>query len=104
SHRITNKIMHRRLLPETYLRFRRMNVNVNFRRRQLKKKQHHWKQRRRKNISVRLRQRMLNEAVTDQASIDENINRIPIQFLNLGFGHEPVDPQLSKTRDSFFLI
>ena len=43
----------------------------------------------------KLAERMLNQAITDQASIDKYINRIAIEFLYLGFGNEARARELS---------
>ena len=41
---------------------------------------------------------MLDEPIEDQASVDENVNRVAIQFLDFGLGDEAMDPEFSEVR------
>src|SRR5271168_4652152 len=59
-----------------------MNVHIDFSGRHLDKKEHYRIDRRRQNIAIRLDDAVLNEAVANQASINENIDRIAIELLN----------------------
>jgi hypothetical protein len=65
-----------------------MNVDVNLLRRHLKIKEDYGIRSRRENIAVGLRECMEDELVPDQALIDEDIDRVAIELLQLGFGDE----------------
>ena len=88
SHRVSHEIMHDRLLAEAHFGFRGMHIHVHFAAGQLEKEQHHGIDRRRQNVAVGLGEGVLNEPVADQASIDENVNRVAIELLNLGLRDE----------------
>ena len=80
------------MLAEPNLSLRWMNIHVHFRVRHLKKQQNHRENRGRKNVAIRLRERVVNEAVADEPAVDKCVNRIAIQLLNLRLGDETVQP------------
>ena len=88
--------MNHRLLPETDLGLRRVHIHIHFGSRHLNKEQDHRIHGRRQNVAIGLGNRMLNEAVANQASVDENKNRIAIQFLNFRLGNETVQPYFAE--------
>ena len=88
--------MHHRLLAEANFGLRGMHVHIDFRIRHFDEQQHHGEDRGRQDVAIGFRQRMLNQAVADQAAIDECVDRIPVQLLNFRFGDKSVYPQASR--------
>src|ERR1700678_1641913 len=74
-----------------------MYVDIDFGGRHLDKKEDDRKHRGRQNVAIGLEDGMLNEAVANQPSIDENEYRIAVQFLNLWLRDETMQPKLAKT-------
>src|SRR5437667_10413250 len=79
-----------------------MNVNVNLTAGQLQKKEHYREHRGRNDIPVGFSERVLDDAVANQASVDKHVNGIAIELLDFGFGNEAVSAQLAKR--FFFLL
>src|SRR5208282_1168306 len=73
-----------------------MHIDVDFGSRHLDKKQNHRKYRRRQDVAIGLGDGVLNEAVANQASIHENVNRIAIQLLDFRLGNKTVQPHFAK--------
>ena len=73
-----------------------MHIHIHFGGRHLDKKQDHGKHRRRQNIAIGLGDGMLNEAVANQPSIDENENRIAIELLNFRLRNKPMQPHFAE--------
>jgi hypothetical protein len=90
AHRIADEIVHHAPLAETNFGFRGMNVDVDFSRRHFEEQQHHGIDRGRNNVAIGLGERVLHQAVADEASIHEYENRVAIELLDLGFGNESV--------------
>ena len=44
---------------------------------------------------------MLDEAIADQASVDEDVDRVAIQFLDFGLGDEAVDAEFAERWSGF---
>src|SRR5438552_8246608 len=79
-----------------------MNVNVNLTAGQLQKKEYYREHRGRNDIPVGFSERVLDDAVANQASVDKHVNGIAIELLDFGFGNEAVSAQLAKR--FFFLL
>src|SRR5437899_6652330 len=79
-----------------------MNVNVNLTAGQLQKKEYYREHRGRNDIPVGFSERVLDDAVANQASVDKHVNGIAIELLDFGFGNEAVSAQLTK--GFFFLL
>src|SRR5213080_4364044 len=79
-----------------------MNVNVNLTAGQLQKKEYYREHRGRNDIPVGFSERVLDEAIANQASVDKHVNGIAIELLDFGFGNEAVSAQLAKR--FFFLL
>src|SRR5450432_2005614 len=70
-----------------------MDVCIHFGVGHFDEQQHHGKNRWRQNVAVGVGQRVLNEAVADEASIDEGVKGIAVQLLKLGLGNKSVQAQ-----------
>src|SRR5437762_13854399 len=79
-----------------------MNVNVNLTAGQLQKKEYYREHRGRNDIPVGFSERVLDDAVANQASVDKHVNGIAIELLDFGFGNEAVSAQLAAR--FFFLL
>ena len=75
-----------------------MHVDVDFGRRHLQKKQHHRIDGRRNDVAIGLGQRVLHQAVANQAAVHENEDRIAIELLNLRPRDEAVQLDLAFHR------
>ena len=63
---------------------------------QIEKQQHHRENGGWQDVAVGLDDGVLDEAVADQASVDEDVNRVAIQFLDFGLGDETVHPEFAE--------
>src|ERR1017187_3040989 len=73
-----------------------MNVDVDFGGRHLHKEEHHRENGGRQDIAVGFGNRVLNETIADQASVDEDKNRIAIELLDLRLRNEAVQAELAE--------
>src|SRR5712692_7253421 len=83
AHRVANEIMNDDRLPETHFRLGGVDVDVDFCRWHFQKQKHHGIHAARQNVAIGVGDGVLNEAVTDQASISKNVNRIAVELLQL---------------------
>ena len=88
--RVAKEIVGDRLLAKADLSFRGMNIDIDFGVRHLEKKEHDGKNRRRKNVAIGLGERVLDDAVANEASINERVDGIAIELLDLRLGDEAV--------------
>src|SRR5439155_14281517 len=102
ANRVAHEVMHGSLLAKPDFGFRGMNVDVHLSAGQLQKQEYHREHRGRNNVTVSLCKGVLDEAVANQASVDEDVNGIAIEFLDFGFRNEAVSAQLTK--GFFFLL
>src|SRR5439155_15967060 len=82
--------------------FRGMNVDVHLSAGQLQKQEYHREHRGRNNVTVSLCKGVLDKAVANQASVDEDVNGVAIELLDFGFRYEAVSAQL--TEGFFFFL
>ena len=78
-----------------------MHIHIDLGGRQFQKQQHHWIYARRDDISIRLGERVLYQAIADEASVDEHENRIAVQLLDFGLGDETVQVHFAE---EFWLV
>ena len=102
--RVAHKIVHNRLLAESDLRLRRMDVYIYLRIGQLQKNQDYGINRRRKDVAISLGKRMLDEPITDQTPVHKHKNRITIQLLDFRLGNKSMNAQLAKPRGTTFFL
>ena len=57
---------------------------------QFEEQQHHGKDRRRQDVAVGLGDGVLHQAVADQASVHEDVDRVAVELLDFGLGDEAV--------------
>ncbi len=76
--------------------FRWVHIDVDFAAGQVEEQQHHRVDGWRQNVAISLGDGVLDEAVADQASVDEDINRIAVEFLDFRFGDETVQAEFAK--------
>src|SRR5579863_464971 len=72
-----------------------MNIDVHFRRRHFEEQQDDRVDRGWNDVAVGLGERVLDKAVANQASVDEDVNRIAVQLLDLGLRHKAVEAHLA---------
>ena len=96
AHRVAHEIVHHALLAEADFGLRGMHIDVHFAAGQVEKQQHHRENRGRQDVAVGLDDGVLDQAVADQASVDEDVNRIAIQFLDFGLGDETVYAEFAE--------
>ena len=100
AHRVAHEIMHHALLAEADFGLRRVHIDVHFAAGQIEKQQHHRENRGRQDVAVSLDDGVLDQAVADQASIDEDVNRVAVQLLDFGFGDKAVHPEFAEAGTS----
>ena len=84
--RVAHKVMQEGRLAEADFGLGRVDVDVDFLRWHFEKEQHDRKRRRRDDVAVRLGERVENEAIADEAAIDEDIDGIAVELLQRGLG------------------
>ena len=52
----------------------------------------------RENVAVRLAECVEDESVADEALVDEDVDRVAIEFLQFGFGDEAGEPKVAGVR------
>src|SRR5580693_5590368 len=72
-----------------------MDVDIDLAGRQLKKQQHYGIDRWRNDVAIGLGESVLDEAVANEAAVDEDENRIAIQLLDFGLRDEAVKAHLA---------
>src|SRR5580693_7215548 len=72
-----------------------MDVDIDLAGRQFEKQQHYRVDRGRNDVAICLSESVLDEAVANQAAVDEDENRIAIQLLDFGFRDEAVETHLA---------
>ena len=72
--RFAHEIVHHALLAKADFSLRRMHVDVDFAGRHVEKQQHHRENRGRQDVAIGLDDGVLDEAVADQASVDEDVD------------------------------
>ena len=72
-----------------------MHIYVHLGVRHLQKQQHDGKNGGRNYIAVGFNDRVLNEPVTNQPSVDEDVNLITNEFLEFRLGNKSMRPQLA---------
>src|SRR5580700_510514 len=72
-----------------------MDVDIDLARGQFEEQQHYGIDRGRNYIAIGLGEAVLDEAVADQAAVNEDVDRIAIQLLDFGFGDETVEAHLA---------
>src|ERR1700679_2004043 len=82
-------------LTEAHLGLRRMHVDVDFRGRHLEKEHHDWVDGGRNDIAIGLGQRMLHQAVANQASVHKNKDGVAIELLDLRPRYEAMQLDLA---------
>src|ERR1700751_6065736 len=70
-----------------------MNIHVHFFTGDFQEEQDHRKNRGRQNITVSLRECVLDQAIANEAAVNEYENRVAVQLLDLGLRNEAVDAQ-----------
>src|SRR5689334_1113664 len=83
-------------MAEPHLGLRRVHVNVDFLEIALEKQQRKGITRRRHQVVIGGRQRVQQEAVTNQAPVDEQINRIAIETLHLRAADEAAQAEAAR--------
>ena len=73
-----------------------MHVDVDFGKRHLEEQQDYGIDRWRHDVAVRLGKRMLYDAVANEASVDEDENRVAIELLDLWARDEAVEADLTR--------
>src|SRR4029077_20020696 len=101
--RVTHEVVHHTLLAKTYFGLRGMHIDVDFTAGQVYKHQHRGVDRSRQNIAVGLGDGVLDQAVADETSVDENVDGVAIEFLDFGLGDEAVNRESPERRGDFFL-
>ena len=91
----------KRRLAEAHFSLRRMHIDIDFAGRHLQKQQHHGINRGRNDVAVGFGQRVLHQAVANQAPVDEYVDRIAIQLLDLRLGDEAVQRASRRDRRGF---
>src|SRR5713101_6366929 len=81
-----------------------MDVDVHFTVGQFEEEQHDGKDGGRQDVAISLGERVLNEAVTNQASVDENVDRVAVEFLNLGLRNEAMNAELTGIFGGFLFV
>ena len=89
---VANQIVDQAGLAKTHLGLGRMDVDVDLLRRHLQKEQDDGKGRRRQNIAIGFAHGMHEQAVADEAPIDEGVDRVAVELLQLRLGGEAADP------------
>src|SRR5207342_3074182 len=102
AYRFAYEIMHHALLAKADFCLRRMHVDVDFTCRQIEEQQHHGENRGWKDVAVSLDDRVLNKAVADEASVDEDVDRVAVQLLDFRFGDEAMYPEFAERRTFVF--
>src|SRR5271165_5749471 len=81
-----------------------MHVDVNLGGRHLEKEQHHGIYGRRNDVAISLGERVLHDAVANEASVDEDKDGVAIELLNFGARDEAVQADLAGHRSLWFLL
>src|SRR5437870_4984431 len=81
-----------------------MDVDIHFAVGQFEEKQHYRKNSWRQDVAISLGECVLNEAVTDQAAVDEDVDRVAVEFLNLGLRDEAVYAQFAGISGTFRFV
>ncbi len=102
--RVAHEIVHHALLPKADFGFRRVHVDIHFAAGQIEKQQHHREDGGRQNVAISLDDGVLDEAVADQASVDEDVDRVAIQFLDFGFRDKAVYPEFAERWSGFIAV
>ena len=95
AHGVADEIVHHAGLPEADFGFRGMDVDIHLAGRQFEKQQHDRIDRGRNDVAIGLGESVLDQAVANQAAVDEDENRIAIQLLDLGLRDEAVEAHLA---------
>src|SRR5208283_606175 len=95
AHGIAHEVVDGGLLTETDLGFRGMNVNVDFHCGHFQKKQNYRMDGWRQDVAISFGERVLDEAVANQAAIHKNENRIAVELLNLRLRNEAVEAKFA---------
>src|SRR5579863_5291161 len=72
-----------------------MNIDVHFCRRHFEEQQDDRVDRGWNDVAVGFGERVLDESVANQASVDEDVNGIAVQLLDLRLRHEAVEAHLA---------
>ena len=96
ANRIAHEIMHHALLAKADFGLRRVHIDVHFAAGQIEKQQHHRENRGRQDVAVGLDDGVLDQAVADQASVDEDVDRVAVEFLDFGLGDKAVHAEFAE--------
>src|SRR5579884_2616395 len=96
ANRVSYEIVDGRLLAEANFGLRGMHVDVDLGRRHLQEEQDDRKNRGRQDVAVSLGDRVLDQAIANQAAIYENENRVAVELLNFWFRNKAVEVKLSR--------
>ena len=77
-----------------------MDIDVHFAAGQVEKQQHHREDRRRQDVAVGLDEGVLDEAVADQASVHEDVDRVAVELLDFRLGDETVHVEFAEVRET----
>ena len=87
-HRIAREIVNELRVAESHFDFRRMNVDIHFRIRQLDEKQHDRKNAGRNNVAIRVANRVKDQPVAHQPPVDEHVDAVAIRTVNFRPRHK----------------
>ncbi len=101
---VAHEIVHQRSVAEPDFGFRRMHVHVDFFQIAIEKQQRERIARRRHQVVIRGRNRVQQQAVANQAAVDEQINRIAIHLLHLRAADEAAQAEMPRDRIPWIAI
>src|SRR5581483_9736543 len=97
-HRIADEIVDQGAVPEADFGFRRVDVYIDFLCIAFQKQQRERIAGGRHQVVIRRRKSVQQEPVADQASVHEQVNRVPVELLHLRAAHEPAQPETAGQR------